>query len=73
MDYSGLNQYIEFAFGEKEVRLQFKGTPSFVDFIAKNADQSPFIKKSGKAKPLLMKIVRKALGTTEMPMTFKSR
>lgn len=66
-------QYIEFTFGEKEVKLQFKGTPSFVDFIAKNADQSPFIKKSGKAKPILMKVVRKALGTTEMPMTFKPK
>ena len=66
-------QYIKFSFGKRKVRLQFKGTPSFVDFIAKNADQSPFIKKSGKAKPVLMKVVRKALGTTERPMTFKSK
>ena len=66
-------QRIEFTFGEKEVRLQFKGTPSFVDFIAKNADQSSFVKNSGKAKPALMKVVKKVLGTTEMPMTFKSK
>ena len=66
-------QKIEFTFGEKEVKLQFKGSPSFVDFIAKNADQSGFIKNSGALKPTLMKVVRKALGTTEMPMKFKSK
>ncbi len=66
-------QYIEFTFSEKEVKLQFKGSPSFVDFIAKNADQSDLVKNSGKAKPILMKVVRKALGTTEMPMTFKAK
>lgn len=66
-------QLIEFTFAEKEVKLQFKGSPSFVDFIAKNADQSDLIKNSGALKPTLMKVVRKALGTTEMPMTFKAK
>ena len=66
-------QRIEFTFGGKKVKIQFKGSPSFVDFIAKNADQSPIIKNSGALKPTLMKVVRKALGTTEMPMTFKAK
>lgn len=66
-------QSIEFTFGKRKVKLQFRGSPSFVDFIAKNADQSDFIKNSGALKPTLMKVVRKALGTTEMPMTFRLR
>lgn len=66
-------QHIEFTFSENEVKLRFKSTPSFVDFIAKNADQSDFIKNSGAAKPTLTKLVRKALATTEMPMKFKSK
>lgn len=66
-------QYITFEFKENEVRLSFRGTPSFVDFILKNADQADIVKNSGKLKPMLMKIVGKALATTEMPMTFKNR
>lgn len=66
-------QKITFDFSSNKVKLKFKGTPSFVDFIAKNADQSDFIKNSGAVKPTLMKVVRKALKTTEMPMTFRSR
>lgn len=66
-------QKITFDFSKNKIKMAFKGTPSFVDFIMKNADQSAFIKKSGKAKPALMKVVHKALSTTEMPMTFKSK
>lgn len=64
-------QHITFDFKENEVKLSFKGSPSFVDFIMKNADQADIVKNSGKLKPILMKIVRKALGTTEMPMIFR--
>jgi hypothetical protein len=66
-------QRIVFTFAKSKIKLQFKGSPSFVDFIAKNADQSDFIKNSGALKPTLMKVVRKALGTTEMPMTFRAK
>lgn len=66
-------QRIIFDFSENKVKMSFKSSPSFVEFIMKNADQSSFIKKSGAVKPLLMKTVYKALGTTESPMTFKSK
>ena len=64
-------QYIAFDFKENEVKLSFKCSPSFVDFITKNADQADIVKNSGKFKPTLMKMVSKVLGTTEMPMTFR--
>lgn len=66
-------QYITFDFKENEVKLSFRGTPSFVDFIMKNADQADIIKNSGKLRPVLLKLVRKVLGIIEMPMTFRSK
>ncbi len=66
-------QKITFDFSEDKIKMSFRGSPSFVDFIMKNADQSAFIKNSGVAKPTLMKTVSKVLSTTEMPMTFKSK
>ncbi len=66
-------QRIIFDFSKNKVKMSFKGNPSFVEFIMKNADQSSFIKKSGTVKPLLMKTVYKALGMTESPMTFKAK
>ncbi|MBO5420589.1 MAG: serine hydrolase [Clostridia bacterium] len=66
-------QYITFDFAEDRVKLQFKSNPSFVEFIKKNADQSSFVKKSGKLRPLIIKAIDKALGTTERPMTFKKK
>ena len=66
-------QRVTFDFSKDKVKLSFKGTPSFIDFIMKNADKSSFIKKSGAAKPMLMKTVLKALEATERPMTFKSK
>lgn len=64
-------QKITFDFSENEVKLKFVGTPSFPEFIKKNADQSSFVKNSGALKPVIMKVLDKVLKTTELPMKFK--
>ena len=51
--------------------MKVTGTPDFVDFIAKNADKSDFVKNSGKFKPIIMKVVNKALNIIYRPITFR--
>lgn len=66
-------QYLTFAFSDGRVKIKFDCTPSFTEFICKNADESSFVRNSGKLRAPLMKIVRKALLTTEKPLEFKTK
>ena len=62
---------LSFEFLKNKVRMQIGGTPDFADFISRNADKSDFVKNSGKLRPHIMKVVNKALGTVNRPMTFR--
>ncbi len=66
-------QYADFEFKGDTVKIKFRGTPSFTEFIKKNANQSSFVSNSGIFKPLLMGGVDKFLVFAEKPMKFKEK
>ena len=66
-------QYMTFDFSGNTVKIQIKGTPSFPEFILKNALSPDFIKKHKPIKLIVTKAVNLLLSTTERPMKFKVR
>lgn len=66
-------QYLTFDFAGDELHIKFDGTPSFTDFIEKNATQSSFVRNSGIFKGVMEKSVRAVLETLEKPMIFKAK
>ncbi len=66
-------QRITFDFSEKCVKIQFKCTPSFTEFIRHNAEQSSFVKNAKFIKPIIDKGIGFVLATTEMPIKFKTK
>ncbi len=66
-------QYMTFDFSGNIVKIQIKGTPSFPEFILKNALSPKFIKNHKPIKFIVTKVMNVVLGTTERPMKFKSK
>ena len=66
-------QYMTFDFSGDAVEIQIKGTPSFPEFILKNATSPDFIKKNKAIKAIVTKAVGALVSTTEIPMKFKVR
>lgn len=66
-------QYITFDFSGDTVKIQIKGTPSFPEFILKNATSPDFIKKHKPIKFIVTKAVNLLVSTTERPMKFKMK
>ncbi len=66
-------QYMTFGFSGDTVKIQMKGTPSFPQFILKNALSPDIIKKHKPIKFIVTKIMNVLLETTERPMKFKSK
>lgn len=64
---------IVFDFSTDSVKIRFTANPSFPAFIGKNVEQSSFVRKSGAFKPLLIKVIDKALSTTEGTLKFKAK
>ena len=64
-------QYMTFDFSGDAVKIQIKGTPSFPEFILKNALSPSFIKNNKVIKSVVTKAVNLLLSTTERPMKFK--
>lgn len=65
-------QRIRFEFSDNAVKLQFKGTPSFPEFIKKNAYQAS-IMQNPTIEKLAQPILNAVLATTEKPMKFKAK
>lgn len=65
-------QYMTFEFLGNSVKIQIKGTPSFPEFILKNATSPDFIKKHKLIKFIVTKVMGSILSTTEMPVKFKA-
>ena len=66
-------QRMTFEFSDEAVKIAIKSTPSFVEFIKNNVEQSSFVRKSGIIKPVIVRGLEFFLRTTEMPMKFKSK
>ncbi len=66
-------QYMTFDFSGNTVKIQIKGTPSFPEFILKNALSPDFIKNNKVIKTIVTKAVNLLLSTTERPMKFKAK
>ena len=66
-------QYMTFYFSGDTVKIQIKGTPSFPEFILKNATSPDFIKKNKAIKAIVTKAVGALVSTTERPMKFKAK
>ena len=64
-------QYMTFDFSGDTLKIQIKGTPSFPEFILKNALSPSFIKNNKVIKSVVTKAVNLLLSTTERPMKFK--
>ena len=64
-------QYLNFDFSGDTVKIQIKGTPSFPQFILKNALSPDFVKNNKTIKVIVTKAVNLLLSTTERPMKFK--
>ena len=64
-------QYMTFDFSGDTLKIQIKGTPSFPEFILKNALSPSFIKNNKVIKSVVTKAVNLILSTTERPMKFK--
>ncbi len=64
-------QRIRIEFCGKSLKMQFKDTPSFAEFILHNAAQSSFVSKSGKFRPVIDKTIKAFMKTIEIPMKFK--
>ena len=65
-------QRMRFEFSNNAVKIQFKGTPSFPEFIKKNAYQAPILQNPTVNK-MAQPILNAVLATTEKPMTFKCK
>ena len=65
-------QYMTFDFSDDTVKIQIKGTPSFPEFILKNALSPDFIKKNKPIKFIVTKAVNLLVSTTEKTMKFKA-
>ncbi len=66
-------QHFTFKFYDDTVEIQIKGTPSFPEFIKKNANQSSIVSGHHKLRPLIMKVLGAVLATTEMPLKFRAK
>ncbi len=66
-------QYITFDFSDKTVKIQMKSTPRFLEFIEKNAGESSIVRSLAKLRPVVMKVLRAVLLTTELPIKFKQK
>ena len=66
-------QYMTFDFSGDTVKIQIKGTPSFPEFILKNATSPDFVKKHKPIKFIVTKAVNLLVSTTEKPMKFKMK
>ena len=66
-------QRIRIEFSGNTVKMQFRDTPSFAEFILHNAGQSSFVRKSGKFRPVIDKTIKSVMKITEMPMKFKAK
>lgn len=66
-------QYMTFDFSRNTVEIQIKGTPSFPEFILKNATSPDFVKKHKPIKFVVTKAVKLLVSTTERPMKFKTK
>ena len=62
----------DFYFSDNSVKIQIKGTPSFPEFIKKNAGTVPLFGKHPKIKKVAMKFLDVVLATTEMPEKYSS-
>ena len=65
-------QYMTFDFSGNSVKIQIKGTPSFPEFIKKNAGTVPLFGKYPRLKKVAMKFLDGLLATTEMPVKYTS-
>lgn len=66
-------QHFTFEFSGDTLKLQIKGTPSFSEFIRKNATQSSIINNHPKLRPLMLRALDPILATTEKAMIFKAK
>ncbi len=66
-------QRINFKFNGDTLEMQMNGTPSFVEFICKNANQSSAVRNSGKLRPVIMAGIDRGLKKTEKAMIFKAK
>lgn len=67
-------QYFTFEFkNSNTLKMQIKGTPSYPEFILKNAVKNSVAEKSKLAKKAIIGVVKPILATTERVMTFKSK
>lgn len=66
-------QYMTFEFSGDTLKIGMKSSPSFPEFIKKNAGQSSFFRNSGALKPVVEKGLDWFLKTTETPMKFKAK
>lgn len=64
-------QYITFDFSKDSVKMQFKGTPDFTEFILKNASSPDFFKKHPTICKIAMSVISVPLKIAEKPMKFK--
>lgn len=65
-------QRMKFEFSDNTVKIQIKGTPSFTEFIKKNAYQASILQNPTVNK-LAQPILNAVLATTELPMKFKAK
>lgn len=66
-------QRISFEFLGDTIKMSMKGTPDFKEFIATNAGQSEFYRKTSEKLTFISKGLDFALSTIEMPMKFRTR
>ena len=62
-----------FDFSGNTVKIQIKGTPSFPEFILKNATSPGFVRNNKVIKAIVTRVVGALVSTTEMPMRFKCK
>lgn len=66
-------QRIKIELSDNVLKMQFKDTPSFSEFILHNAGQSSFVSNSGKLRPFIDKTVKTFMKTIENPVKFKAK
>ncbi len=66
-------QYITFDFLGDSLKMQFKGTPDFTEFIIKNASSPDFFKNHPKICGIAMSVISLPLKIAERPMKFKKK
>ena len=65
--------YITIEFLKNSVKMQFKGTPDFTEFIIKNASSPDFFRKHKLICKIAMGIIGLPLKIAERPMKFKGK